>query len=97
MFGTGSYATIWKVENKGNYDVCQLSTQKKNKETWVYELASGEERWFAEHFVSNQHKKISTYGTKVLRKNMEHDLYLYDLKTGECFEADSPCKNARLV
>lgn len=33
MFGTGSYATIWKVENKGNYDVCQLSTQKKNKET----------------------------------------------------------------
>lgn len=39
-----------------------------DKETWVYELASGKERWFAEHFVSNQHKKISTYGTKVLRK-----------------------------
>lgn len=68
-----------------------------DKETWVYELASGKERWFAEHFVSNQHKKLSTYGTKVLRKNMEHDLYLYDLKTGECFEADSPCKNARLA
>ena len=24
-------------------------------------------------------------------------MYLYDLKTGECFEADSPCKNARLA
>lgn len=68
-----------------------------DKETWVYELASGKERWFAEHFVSNQHKKISTYGTKVLRKNMEHDLYLYDLKTGECFATDNPCKNARLA
>ena len=68
-----------------------------DKEAWVYELASGKERWFAEHFVSNQHKKISTYGTKVLRKNMEHDLYLYDLKTGECFATDNPCKNARLA
>lgn len=68
-----------------------------DKKTWVYEMASGKERWFAEHFVSNQYKKISTYGTKVLRKNMEHDLYLYDLKTGECIPADNPCKNARLA
>lgn len=68
-----------------------------DKKTWVYELASGTEKWFDEHFVSNQRKKISTYGTKVLRKNMEHDLYLYDLKTGECFDTDTPCKNARLA
>lgn len=63
-----------------------------DKKTWVYELASGTEKWFDEHFVSNQRKKISTYGTKVLRKNMEHDLYLYDLKTDECFDTDTPCK-----
>ena len=44
-----------------------------------------------------QHKKISTYGTKVLRRNKEQDLYLYDLKTGECFATDNPCKNARLA
>lgn len=68
-----------------------------DKKTWVYELASGTEKWFDEHFVSNQRKKISTYGTKVLRKNMEHDLYLYDLKTDECFDTDTPCKNARLA
>lgn len=68
-----------------------------DKKTWVYELASGTEKWFDEHFVSNQRKKISTYGTKVLRKNMEHDLYLYDLKTGECFDTATPCKNARLA
>lgn len=37
MFGVGNYATIWKVENKGNYDVCQISTQKKNKETGLRE------------------------------------------------------------
>lgn len=43
MFGTGSYATIWKVENKGNYDVCQLSTQKKNKETGNYETDFAEQ------------------------------------------------------
>ena len=28
---------------------------------------------------------------------MEHDLYLYDLKTGECFDTATPCKNARLA
>ena len=43
MFGVGSYATIWKVENKGNYDVCQLSTQKKNKETGAYETDFAEQ------------------------------------------------------
>lgn len=70
---------------------------ENDNETWVYELASGKESWFTEHFVSKQHKKISTYGTKVLRRNKEQDLYLYDLKTGECFATDNPCKNARLA
>lgn len=70
---------------------------ENDNETWVYELASGKENWFTEHFVSKQHKKISTYGTKVLRRNKEQDLYLYDLKTGECFITDNPCKNARLA
>lgn len=31
-FRTGAYATIWGVEDKGNYSVVELSTSKKNKE-----------------------------------------------------------------
>ena len=36
-FGQGKYAKIWKVENKGNYHVAEMSTSKKNKETDQYE------------------------------------------------------------
>lgn len=36
-FGTGKFAHIWKLENKGNYHVAQMSTSKKNKETDQYE------------------------------------------------------------
>ena len=36
-FGTGKFAHIWKLENKGNYHVAQMSTSKKNKETNQYE------------------------------------------------------------
>lgn len=37
MFSTGSYAHIWKLEDKGNYHVAQMSTSKKNNETGEYE------------------------------------------------------------
>ncbi len=36
-FGPGKYAHIWKLENKGNYHVAEMSTSKKNKETEQYE------------------------------------------------------------
>lgn len=36
-FGQGKYAHIWKLENKGNYHVAEMSTSKKNKETEQYE------------------------------------------------------------
>lgn len=36
-FRTGSYATIWGVEDKGNFAKVQLSTSKKNKQTDAYE------------------------------------------------------------
>lgn len=68
-----------------------------DKDTWTYDCTTGAERWYHEHFVSNQHGKKSTYGTKVLRKNDKNDLYLYDLRTGENAEAGNPCKNARLA
>lgn len=37
MFSTGSYAHIWKLEDKCNYHVAQMSTSKKNNETGEYE------------------------------------------------------------
>lgn len=66
-------------------------------ETWVYEIEDGTVKWFDEHFISTQHGKISTYGNKVLRKNVDQDLYLYDLKTDEMTAIEQPCKNAGLA
>lgn len=36
-FGQGKFGHIWKLENKGNYHVAEMSTSKKNKETEQYE------------------------------------------------------------
>lgn len=36
-FGAGKFVHIWKLENKGNYHVAEMSTSKKNKETEQYE------------------------------------------------------------
>lgn len=68
-----------------------------DSETWVYGVGDGTVKWFKEHFVSNQHGKISTYGNRVLRKNIEHELYLYNLKTGETAATEQPCKDAKLA
>lgn len=35
-FRQGAYAKLWKVENKGNYSVAQISISKKDKETGEY-------------------------------------------------------------
>lgn len=45
-----------------------------NQDTWVYDRSSGTEQWYHEHFVSDQHGKIFTYGTNVLRKDGNNDL-----------------------
>lgn len=36
-FRQGAYAHVWKVEDKGNYHVAQISISRKNKETNQYE------------------------------------------------------------
>lgn len=36
-FKQGAFAKVWKVEDKGNYHVAQMSTSKKNKQTDQYE------------------------------------------------------------
>ena len=32
MFGQGNYATVWAVEDKGNYSLVELSTSAKNRD-----------------------------------------------------------------
>lgn len=36
-FRQGAYAKVWRVEDKGNYSVAQVSISKKNKDTNQYE------------------------------------------------------------
>lgn len=36
-FGQGKFGHIWKLENKGNYHVAEMSTSKKNRNTDQYE------------------------------------------------------------
>lgn len=36
-FRQDAYATIWSVEDKGNYSIVRMSTSKKNKQTDKYE------------------------------------------------------------
>ena len=65
--------------------------------TWVYNVEKRTSRLFNEHFVSDQHGKVSTYGTKVLRKETDLNLCLYDLKTDEVLNVENPCKNVKLA
>ncbi|MCD8289895.1 MAG: hypothetical protein LUC91_00145 [Prevotella sp.] len=54
-FRVGAYCKVWKIEDKGNYSVCQISMSRKNKETGVYntEFQSNYVR-----FVGDAHTKI---------------------------------------
>lgn len=36
-FSVGSYAKIWRIENKGSYYQAQMSISKKNRDTGEYE------------------------------------------------------------
>ena len=56
MFSTGSYATVWKVEDKGNYSVVSMSTSKKNKDgNYETDFSSQIVR-----FLGTAHKQAST-------------------------------------
>ena len=54
-FHNGTYATIWDVEDKGNYTKVQMSTSSKNKDTGHYETDWSD---FAS-FVGGAHKMAS--------------------------------------
>ena len=54
-------------------------------------------QWFDEHFISNQHSKLVTYGDWVFRKNASNDIYLFNLRTGEMKPVENRSKNARIA
>ena len=59
-FHNGAYATIWSVEDKGNYTKVQMSTSSKNRETGEYETDWSD---FAS-FVGGAHKMAKEIGLK---------------------------------
>lgn len=65
--------------------------------TWVLNVETDNSQWYNEHFISNQREKRTSYGDKVLRKNENNDLYLFDLRTHNKSELENPCKNARIA
>lgn len=59
-FHNGTYATVWSVEDKGNYTKVQLSTSSKNRETGDYETDWSD---YA-NFVGGAHKLAQSTGLK---------------------------------
>lgn len=76
-----------------------------DKETWVYELASGKERWFAEHFVSSPCKNarlacFMSDGSIAAVGNNASKVEFKNIRTGEYSEVNSRklydgCKSGR--
>ena len=58
-FRKDAYAKVWKVEDKGNYSICQVSISKKNKETNQYEVEFQD--GFV-RFVGKAHEDIKAMG-----------------------------------
>lgn len=65
--------------------------------TWTYNFNEDKEKWYKEHFVSNQHGRLVTYGENVLRKDRHHNLFLFNLTTEESIPQNSPFLTPRLV
>lgn len=64
---------------------------------WVLNVETRDAQWFDEHFISNQHSKLVTYGDWVFRKNASNDIYLFNLRTGEMKPVENRSKNARIA
>lgn len=60
-FKQDGYATVWKIEDKGNYTNVQLSTSKKNKLTDKYETDFSA---MGVRFIGTAHKEASTLSEK---------------------------------
>lgn len=94
---TGEIYCPGKIEKIHMSELGEWILGETEDSTWIYNIETGEEQWFSEHFISNQRGKLATYGSKVLRKNEENRLYLYDLSSGMVEKVENFCENARLA
>lgn len=56
-FRTDVYAKLWKIENKGNYSIVEMSTSKKNKDTDKYETDFSNK---FTRFIGTAHTQLAT-------------------------------------
>ena len=68
-----------------------------DKRSWVRNVNGFEGSWFNEHFISNQHSKLVTFGDWVFRKNERNDIYLYNLETREEKAVENRSKNSHIA
>lgn len=69
---------------------------ESDTQTWVFNLNTGEEQWYDEHFLSNHLGRLETYGNQVIRKK-DDAVTFYDLETHQEQKMNSPYTNPKLV
>jgi hypothetical protein len=60
LYFKDNFATIWDVEDKGNYSIVSLSTSRKDKQSGEYINSN----WKFVRFVGDAHKKASELNKK---------------------------------
>jgi hypothetical protein len=58
MLNVTGRAMLWKVENKGNYSIVQMSSSRKDKKSNTWKNST----WSFVRFVGEAHNKISQIG-----------------------------------
>ena len=81
LYVKDQYATVWKIENKGNYSEVSLSTSRKDKATGDYKNSN----WSFVRFVGDAQAKIDLLSrqTRIVIKGMGISLEPYMNKDGE--------------
>lgn len=81
MFANNAWAKLWKIEDKGNYTIVEMSTSRKNKETDAYETDFSSK--FV-RFVGAAHNKVKrcSDGDRVQIVNCGVDTSAYTAKDG---------------
>lgn len=69
---------------------------ESNTRTWTFDWRTGQEMWYAEHFVPNHAGRLVTYGNQVVRKK-DNALSLYDLGTRQEQKLSGLYPNPKLV
>lgn len=113
IFGAFRRLQLWNLEEKcrtGEYFVEQEIIHIHLSETGEWIIGERDDSYriwnwenskisfeLSGNLISNQHGKLATYGNKVLYKNSENILEVFDLETREFSPIENSCKNARIA